>query len=1084
MPDATSGLETIVMAALEIQSPHERAAYLESACGGNAELRRRVDRLLQSHSQIGDFLERSPLLDLADELLADTSRGPEETQTSAAKSPAGTGDSRDLALALLAPCDKPDRIGSLGPYEIIEVVGRGGLGVVYRAWDPKLNRVVALKVPLPQFSSNATARQRFLREAQAAAAISNDHVVTIHAVDETGGIPYLVMEFVEGLSLQRRIDHQGPLELKEILRIGMQIASGLAAAQAHGLIHRDIKPSNILLENGIERVKITDFGLARAVDDVGMTQTGMVTGTPQYMSPEQARAEHVDHRSDLFSLGCVMYAMCAGRPPFRAETTYATLHRVCEDTPRALCDINPHIPDWLVEVIDRLLAKRPEDRFQTAAEVADVLGKYLAWLQSQNPLFIAPPVAPPASPTQLVSASKYKPPRSSRRSFWLSFTASLLVLALAGIVIIIKHKDGTETRLEVPQGSTVTIADTPRSESGDPEDAAQSDAASDQPRPNVEQRHAGAVKLFNGRDLSGWKGHPDAPGDWQVENGLLVGRGPTSYLFSERGDFADFHLWMTVKINGDGNAGLFLRSRFALQNDPLGGHPVPFGYETDISSHTGRLYVVNHQPSRKATGNGIATDDWFDLEVIARGNSITVKVNGETTAEFVDDERTFQRGHFVLQAFRETTTVHVRQVEIQELPLAQELSSTSIAAAPERGAFAVIGRAGTVEARCDTIAEAIAVAHSGDTIEVRGNGPFITSAVDVGTRSLTIRAGDGFSPVIRLSRVDTERGKVLLVSGGRLVLEGLEFQRLGPGGPATGWPSTISCRGSSLYVAHCRLVQTTRKECLVSSRAHTELRNCEIRMDGALLNYGFSTGGRLVVDNCLLAGGSIILRRGERDDTDGVVKFTGNTLVTQDALFVFAERFPKRPESPGETRVVRIEASGNVLAAPASIWRFEQSVHVSQQTALSPEDAVSFMSSELGWRGTQNVYDVGGALIDLSVNWRRIGSPWRGTGLADWREFWGSDEPGSAMGRVRFQGGVIRAKSAAELQQLVPEDFRLLPDSAGYRAGPDARDLGADIDLVGPGPAYCRWKTTQDYQQWLKTTGQPAADVDDPGANR
>src|SRR5262249_28357095 len=159
------------------------------------------------------------------------------------------------------------------------------------------------------------ARRRFTREAQAAAAVTHEHVVTIHGVEEAHDPPYIVMQYVSGLSLQERLDRDGPLELKEILRIGSQAPRGLAAAHAQGVIHRDIKPANILLENGIERVKITDFGLARTLDDASLTQSGVIAGTPQYMAPEQANGEAIDHRADLFSLGSVVYALCTGRPP-------------------------------------------------------------------------------------------------------------------------------------------------------------------------------------------------------------------------------------------------------------------------------------------------------------------------------------------------------------------------------------------------------------------------------------------------------------------------------------------------------------------------------------------------------------------------------------------------------------------------------------------------------------------------------------------------------------------------------------------------------------------------------------------------
>jgi len=179
----------------------------------------------------------------------------------------------------------------------------------------------------PELVANATAVKRFLRKAQAAAAVSHDHVVTIHAVNDVHRPPYLVMEFIDGQSLREKIDRCGALPLTEILRIGMQMARGLAAAHEQGLVHRDIKPANILLENGVERVKLTDFGLARAIDDVGITQTGEIAGTPQYMSPEQAQGHPIDERSDLFSLGSVLYTMSTGRPAFRANTSVAMLRR-------------------------------------------------------------------------------------------------------------------------------------------------------------------------------------------------------------------------------------------------------------------------------------------------------------------------------------------------------------------------------------------------------------------------------------------------------------------------------------------------------------------------------------------------------------------------------------------------------------------------------------------------------------------------------------------------------------------------------------------------------------------------------------
>src|SRR5205085_5922559 len=213
-------------------------------------------------------------------------------------------------LEILQPSTKPGSLGRLGHYEVLEVLGQGGFGTVVKAYDEKLHRMVAVKIMSPRLAATSPARKRFMREARSSAAIRHENVVDIHAIEEQP-IPFLVMEYVAGETLQQRLDRVGPLETLEVLRIGVQIAHGLAAAHAMGKIHRDIKPANILLENGVNRVKITDFGLARAADDASLTQSGIIAGTPLYMAPEQAQGVTIDHRADLFSLGSVLYAMCS-----------------------------------------------------------------------------------------------------------------------------------------------------------------------------------------------------------------------------------------------------------------------------------------------------------------------------------------------------------------------------------------------------------------------------------------------------------------------------------------------------------------------------------------------------------------------------------------------------------------------------------------------------------------------------------------------------------------------------------------------------------------------------------------------------
>lgn len=280
----------------------------------------------------------------------------------------------ELPLDFLPPSDNPAHLGRLERFAILGVIGRGGMGIVFRGFDTYLQRDVAVKVLDPKLANIDVARQRFCRESRTAAQINHENVVAVHHVahEESTDLPYLVMQLIDGEALDQRLA-RGQLSFKDIVAIGAQVAAGLAAAHEKGLIHRDVKPANVLLERGTNRVKLTDFGLARAAEDVRLTGTGLVAGTPLYMAPEQARGEEVDVRSDLFSLGVLLYELCTGRTPFEAKTPLAILKRLTDEPHAPIRELNPDIPPWLAGIIDRLLAKSPADRFQTAREVADLL---------------------------------------------------------------------------------------------------------------------------------------------------------------------------------------------------------------------------------------------------------------------------------------------------------------------------------------------------------------------------------------------------------------------------------------------------------------------------------------------------------------------------------------------------------------------------------------------------------------------------------------------------------------------------------------------------------------------------------------
>jgi eukaryotic-like serine/threonine-protein kinase len=334
---------------------------------------------------------------------------------------------RDRLFEFFDPPDDPTHLGQINRFQIVELVGRGGMGMVFRAFDACLQRTIAVKVLDPQYGKNDLARSRFIREARAAAAVAHENVVTIHHVEcvEAKGLSFFVMQFVKGRSLQDRLDAGGPLPVREAVRIAAQTAAGLAAAHENGLIHRDIKPGNILLEQGSGRVLLTDFGLARLTEDVKLTQTGFVAGTPLYMSPEQARGETVDHRSDLFSLGSVLYAMLTGVPPFQGSSPFTVLKQVTDSRHRPVQDVNPAVPDSVCEIVDRLMAKDPRHRYAVAAEVAAALNAELANLP------VEPVTAPSGRPSSRTVPRYF-------RSWWRRRSLPVLgaVAGLFGLLLL------------------------------------------------------------------------------------------------------------------------------------------------------------------------------------------------------------------------------------------------------------------------------------------------------------------------------------------------------------------------------------------------------------------------------------------------------------------------------------------------------------------------------------------------------------------------------------------------------------------------------------------------------------------------
>lgn len=348
---------------------------------------------------------------------------------------------RNECYDFLGPPKAADELGRLGSYRILRLLGRGGMGLVFLAEDLQLKRPVALKVIRPDLLQQPGARERFLREARAAAAVRHEHIVTIHQVVSEQDVPFLVMELLEGQSLGTRARTGPPLALSAVVRIGREVAEGLAAAHATGLTHRDIKPDNIWLESPRDKVKLLDFGLARAAaGDERITQSGLIIGTPAYMAPEQVCGDPVDSRTDLFSLGCVLYWLAAERLPYQGKSALAILHALANETPPPLRQLVPSVPESFSRLVSALLQRRPEDRPANAQGVVEAL------LAIERNEFGAPRESQPAP----------SPPRVGR----LRARLSLRTLAVAGMITFLVAAFAI-LRLQTAQGEIVVQTSDP-----------------------------------------------------------------------------------------------------------------------------------------------------------------------------------------------------------------------------------------------------------------------------------------------------------------------------------------------------------------------------------------------------------------------------------------------------------------------------------------------------------------------------------------------------------------------------------------------------------------------------------------------
>jgi hypothetical protein len=317
---------------------------------------------------------------------------------------------------------------TLGSYQILDEIGRGGMAVVYRAYQPSLNREVAIKVLPPQFTFDQQFIQRFVREAQAAASLRHPHIIVIHDVAEQDGLYYIVMELLTGRTLRQLVEEEGALPPARVARLVEQIASALDYAHRRGFVHRDVKPDNIFVDQG-DRVTLTDFGIAKAASGTQLTRTGMLVGTPQYMSPEQARGDAVGPATDIYALGIVAYQMLSGQVPFRGTTPHAILYQQIHELPPPLRSVRSGLPPAVDSVLNAALAKEPRARYSSAGQFAQALATTVAG---------GAPVPPPP-PAKRTAPAPARPGPSRRQPLlwlWVLAIVAVAVVVLVAILLL------------------------------------------------------------------------------------------------------------------------------------------------------------------------------------------------------------------------------------------------------------------------------------------------------------------------------------------------------------------------------------------------------------------------------------------------------------------------------------------------------------------------------------------------------------------------------------------------------------------------------------------------------------------------
>jgi len=937
-----------------------------------------------------------------------------------------------LAITNLAPAEMGRVLlgQRLGHYDLLEFVGGGGMGAVFKAHDTMLDRIVAVKVLSKVQSDDEETLRRFKNEAQSSARLDHDNIGRVHYVGEDRGWHYIVFEFIEGVNLRDLVLRDGPLPLAQAVSYTLQVADALAHASQRDVVHRDIKPSNVLITPE-GRAKLVDMGLARlhqmAQPDQDLTASGVTLGTFDYISPEQARdPRNADVRSDLYSLGCTLYYSLTGQPPFPEGTVLQKLLQHQADDPTDARQLRPDIPDELSRVLKKLLAKAPQSRYQLPDDlVADLLA-----VAARYGLEVPPPSA-----VHRLSAIPSEAPGWVRHLPWL-LPLSVLGVVVLGFALFGSVRDDGSGPPPIRRAATSEDSTSPTKHSNR---TSSSDSKSPDAAASRDIGGRGTIAPASGNSTAG-----DAP--VKVPSNGVATAGPTAIETNA-----------TVANAVDKSSAVAKSSAVPNSSDQGSIDAKP-----PVDSPSGSV-----AGSTAASSAATSIGDLFG-RIRRRLDSLLSGQSTPASATMPSEKPRVPLSPKLLTLDSPTPKPPASDGDSSASAIDDGTASPGPAGAERKGVLVVDPASDSLRPSGEyaTLADACRAARNGDVVEVRSNGTLRERPIDVVGLRLTIRAGAGFSPVIRfqpqLADPLLASHSMMTLAGSQMALVGLQLEFDVPrDAVAESWSLAEIRPGESLRLESCTVTVRNASDSGLALHPYVSMFDIRAVPSPGLMSPDDAPMMRppasLQLKNCILRGEATVVRSNELQPVQ--VAWQNGLLATTER-FLSATGGPSDPKPQGETQLelrhvtalmrgglCRVTNSQDApqqlpldITAGDCIFLCDPSSALIEQSGI---DSTDEFRRRLVWNGERNFYE------GFTTFWRINGAGAETASqslLHDWQAYWGSRESQPSLGKVAWQQ---LPPATRPVNKSIPSDFALHSgDNPPRHAASDGSDAGVQTSLL------------------------------------